>query len=228
MDKNNLALVEEKDLALVENNLLNRKQLSLLLAATPKKYTHKRPAKGGGEWEYVTGGYVKKVLNLMFGWDWDFEIIKEELIHGEVVVRGQLTVRVDGKNVVKSQYGNKEIVYKTDRIQDEKGQWKKVKTDKPLSIGNDLKAAATDCLKKCAAELGIAADIYNKQDFNPVKIKEPILLDDLRDLFMETEPLIPDEEVEAAEIMINSENQAEYERLHNYLTKLKNNVNSQK
>ena len=39
-----------------------------------------------------------------------------------------------------------------------------------MSIGNDLKAAATDALKKCAAELGVAADIYNKQDFQAVKV----------------------------------------------------------
>jgi len=40
----------------------------------------------------------------------------------------------------------------------------------PLSIGNDLKSAATDCLKKCASEIGIASDIYNKDEFREVKV----------------------------------------------------------
>ena len=93
----------------------------------------------------------------MFGWDWDFEIIDQLIEHGEVIVKGKLTCRTAGKTIVKMQFGNKDIVTK-------KG------TSTPLSIGNDMKAAATDCLKKCAAEIGIAADIYNKDDFREVKI----------------------------------------------------------
>jgi hypothetical protein len=64
MDK---ALIKKEDLSLVEDLPLNEKQLKLLLKRTPKQYTHQRPAKGGGTWTYVTGGYVRKVLNLMFG-----------------------------------------------------------------------------------------------------------------------------------------------------------------
>ena len=77
--KNKLALVSEADLSLVDSNSLNGKQLKVLLKRTPKQYIKTRPAKGGGTWEYVTGGYVKKCLNLMFGWDWDFEIIDEKI-----------------------------------------------------------------------------------------------------------------------------------------------------
>ena len=71
-----LVIVSPDDLALVENNALNAKQLQMLLKTTPRKFVKSRPAKGGGQWAYVSGGYVRKVLNLMFGWDWDFEICK--------------------------------------------------------------------------------------------------------------------------------------------------------
>lgn len=152
-----LALIKPQDLSLVEDNSLNEKQLKQILQKTPPKYVKKRPAKGGGTWDYVTGGYVKKCLNLMFGWDWDFEIIHQEVICDEVVVKGRLTCRTNGKTIVKMQFGNKDVIYK-------KG------TKDPLSIGNDMKSAATDCLKKCAAELGIAADIYNKEDFREVNV----------------------------------------------------------
>lgn len=75
----NTKLVATKDeLSLVENNSLNEGQLQHLLKKTPSKYVKTRPAKGGGTWNYVSGGYVKKVLNLMFGWDWDFEILDEK------------------------------------------------------------------------------------------------------------------------------------------------------
>jgi len=161
---NDLALVTKEDLSLVENNRLNKGQLQQLLQKTPAKYVKQRPAKGGGQWNYVTVGYIKKVLNLMFGWDWDFEIVDEKIEHGEVIVKGRLTCRVEDRAIVKMQYGNKEIMFKKLK------QGETIKT--PLSIGNDMKGAASDCLKKCAAEIGIAADIYNADDFNPVKIVE--------------------------------------------------------
>jgi recombination DNA repair RAD52 pathway protein len=154
-----LALVSKDDLSLVGGNALNEKQLQLLLKRTPSAYVKQRPAKGGGTWSYVTGGYVRKVLNLMFGFKWNFEIVDEQIFPTEVVVKGKLTVETDSGLIVKMQYGNKDVMCKRG-------------TDIPLSIGNDLKAACTDALKKCAAELGIAADIYNAEDFREVKIAE--------------------------------------------------------
>lgn len=157
--KNQVAIIEKKDLDLANELSLTEKQLNILLKKTPAKYVHQRPAKGGGTWEYVTVGYVKKVLNLMFGFDWDFEILDEKILEDEAIVKGKLTCRTGGKTIVKMQYGNKDIV----RMRS---------NGKPVSIGNDLKSASSDCLKKCAAEIGIAADIYNKLDFNEVQVVE--------------------------------------------------------
>jgi len=164
-----LALISAEDLSLVPDNLLNEDQLKLLLKKTPKQYIKERPAKGGGTWNYVTGGYVRKVLNLLFGWQWSFEIVDEQIFleAREVVVKGRLTAEVNGRKITKMQYGNKDIICKRG-------------TNDPLSIGNDLKAAATDCLKKCAAEIGIAADIYNAEDFKEVSVKSE--LDELKEL----------------------------------------------
>ena len=97
----------------------------------------------------------------MFGWDWDFEILDEKILHGEAIVKGRLTCRSNGRTIIKTQFGNKDVICKRG-------------TDIPLSIGNDLKAAATDCLKKCAAEIGIAADIYNKLDFKEVQVQQVV------------------------------------------------------
>lgn len=154
---NEIVKIEAKELSLVENNSLNKHQLALLLKSTPKQYVHKRPAKGGGEWEFVSGGYIRKVLNLMFGWDWDFETVTAQVVGKQVIVNGRLTCRVGERAIVKMQFGGKEIMYR-------KG------TEEPLNLANDYKAAATDALKKCAAELGIAADIYNKQDFREIAV----------------------------------------------------------
>lgn len=164
-DKTELAIITKDDLSLIHDNALNELQLQFVLKRTPKQYVKDRPAKGGGTWKFVSGGYIKKCLNLMFGFDWDFEILDEKYIHGQVIVRGKLTCRAGGKTIIKTQYGRKDVICR-------KG------TENPLDIGNDFKAAATDCLKKCASEIGIAADIYNADEFKEVTITST---DDLRE-----------------------------------------------
>lgn len=152
-----LALIKPSELTKVENNALNGFQVQMLLKRTPSVFVKERPAKGGGKWKFVSAGYVKKCLNIMFGWDWDFEVVSEQIICNQVLVKGRLTCRTNGKTIVKMQFGKKEIMYK-------KG------TQDPLDIGNDFKAATSDALKKCAAEIGIAADIYNADEFKEVSL----------------------------------------------------------
>lgn len=133
-------------------------QILKILQKTPSNHVYKRPGKGGGQWEYVTGTYIKKVLNFCFGWMWDFEIVNQGREGDQVWVLGKLTIK-DSKTfqsiIVKMQYGRADLKFK-----------KETKT--PLDFGNDLKGAATDALKKCAAELGIASDIYGKNEFREI------------------------------------------------------------
>lgn len=162
-------LIKPEQLSLTDS-ALNAKQLELILKRTPEKYVRNRPAKGGGQWKYVSGGYVKKCLNLLFGFDWSFEILEQMIMHKEAIVKGKLTINSNGKTIVKMQFGNKDIMYR-------KG------TEEPLSIGNDLKSAATDALKKCAAEIGIAADIYNAEEFREVQVDTESELDKINRLY---------------------------------------------
>lgn len=227
-----LALIDKTELSLVKENSLNEHQLAQILKRTPNQYIKKRPAKGGGTWDYVTGGYVRKVLNLMFGWDWDFEILDHTIIGGEVVVKGRLTCRTNGKQIVKTQFGNKDIIYKVEKIFDEFGNPKMIEkngksvqatrpTDIPLSIGNDLKAAATDALKKCAAEIGIAADIYNKEDFNEVIVDVDNSLETtLKELYAVKSEHLPEDEKINFERIINQKESKSYRKAIKHLSKL--------
>lgn len=213
MAENELSLIDADDLSLAGDNNLNDKQLKQLLKKTPPQYVKTRPAKGGGQWEYVTGGYVKKVLNLMFGWDWDFEIIEDKILHGEVIVKGKLTCRTNGRVLVKMQYGNKDIIYKKAVKEGEERQ--------PLSIGNDLKAAATDALKKCAAEIGIAADIYNKQDFKEIQVEvNEIDYDELCELFELKKDLLSPLGLENDMRILRDKEVRSYKKLHDKLAAL--------
>tara|TARA_R110002110_G_scaffold352241_1_gene562288 strand:- start:811 stop:1464 length:654 start_codon:yes stop_codon:yes gene_type:complete len=214
MKKQDLALITKEDVNTSGQLIFNDFQLNTILNKTPVQYIKKRPAKGGGTWDYVTGGYVRKCLNLMFGWDWSFDILDEKVLFGEVVVKGRLTCNIekDGKirTINKVQFGNKDIMYKRQLAPDG--------TKIALSIGNDMKAAATDCLKKCASELGIAQDIYNKEDFRPVKVTDDAeIKEQLESLFQDKRESLTETEITAIEEIIINEVSAEYKRTINNL-----------
>lgn len=161
--ENKTILITTSDISKTKDLILSVEQLNTIIGKTPTKAKKTRPAKGGGTWVYVSGAYMKKQLNMLFGWNWDFEIISEQILieAGEVVVKGKLTCRSNGVTIVKMQFGNADIKFRSG-------------TKTPLSIGNDLKAAATDALKKCAAEIGIAQDVYAPADFKDVEVVESI------------------------------------------------------
>jgi len=153
-------IYSKDELTKAENNILNDKQLDLLLGKTPENHIYKRPGKGGGEFRYVTGIYMKKSLNFLFGWDWDFEVMEFDvnMTAMQAIVLGKLTCRTGGKTIVKTQFGRVDIKQKRDG-------------SGILDLGNDLKAAATDALKKCASEIGIASDVYGEKEFKEIKVQ---------------------------------------------------------
>ena len=133
---------------------LNEAQILRMVQKTPREHIYRRPGKGGQAFDYVTGSYIEKVLNFVFAWNWDFEIVEHGLVEGHIWVKGRLTVRgtKPGESISKMQFGRAEVKYL-------KG------TKTMLDYGNDLKAASTDALKKCASLLGIASDIYGKAEY---------------------------------------------------------------
>lgn len=133
---------------LITTNLLSSKQLQFITKKTPQRFVRLRPGPGGKQLSYVEVGYIVQVLNQAFGWNWDFHIFDQQIGKRQVWVRGELTVRTNGQAITKSQYGGSDI--KTNR------------SGEAISVADDLKTAASDCLKKCASLLGIAGDIYWK------------------------------------------------------------------
>lgn len=157
-----IKLYTKEELSKAGDTVLNEAQLKHLLSKTPANHIYKRPAKGGGEWTYVTGMYVKKTLNFMFGWDWDFTVVNFDvnIQAKQVIVQGRLKVRSNNREIVKDQFGRQDIKFKKD-------------TEQPLDLGNDIKGATTDALKKCASELGVASDVYAPNEFKEINVKQP-------------------------------------------------------
>jgi hypothetical protein len=157
-------------------SIFNTNQVQKIFNSTASRFKYQRPAKGGGQWTYVKTSYVRKVLDGIFGFDWDFEIETSAAEAFEIakatkvcVVKGKLTGRVvvDGqiRSITKSQFGRAEVKFKTETI----GGVKKP-TSELLDFGNDMKAATSDCLKKCASQLGIAADVYEAEEFQEIEV----------------------------------------------------------
>lgn len=132
---------------------LNRAQVDFLLQRTPREEIKLRQGRGGMKFSYVEHGYVTERLNLVFGFNWDFEIVDKQILEDEVVVEARLTVRTPGgQTIVKTQFGGADI----------KRHSSGPKSGRPLSIADDFKAAGSDALKKCASLLGIGLDLYGR------------------------------------------------------------------
>src|SRR3990167_1664162 len=115
--KNNMsntnAIVKAKEAKEMKNSLMlsgspmNIKQLLHIIQKTPAEHIYRRIGKGGGQFEYVTGTYIKKMLNYTFGWMWDFEVKNHGREANLIWVLGRLTVK-DKKGmpiIIKEQFG---------------------------------------------------------------------------------------------------------------------------
>jgi len=116
-----------------------------------KEQIKQRKGTYGNMLDYVETHAVIQRLNDAFDGNWCFEIMSQDQHAGEVVVSGKLTA--DG--ISKMQFGSNKISTS--------------KQGEVISIGDDLKAATSDCLKKCATLFGIGLHLYgaDKADEQP-------------------------------------------------------------
>jgi len=98
-----------------------------------------------GVLDYVEGHTVVARLNAALDGAWSFEVVAHE-----VLVLGKLTAA----GIVKMQFGASQVT--RDR-----------ETKALISLGDDLKAAATDALKKCATFLGVGLHLYADRPLRP-------------------------------------------------------------
>jgi len=103
----------------------------------------RRQGTNGDVLDYIEGCAVIQRLNECFDAEWIFEVQDHRIYDGEVVVLGKLTLQ----GISKSQFGKSRIT-------------RSKKDNSIISLGDDLKAAATDCLKKCATLFGVGLHLY--------------------------------------------------------------------
>ena len=96
--------------------------------------------------DYIEGHAIIQRLNDAFDARWSFEILEHEIQkdNDEVIVLGKLSAG----DAVKTQFGSSRIT-------------RAIETGEVISLADDLKAAATDAIKKCATLLGVGLNLYN-------------------------------------------------------------------
>ena len=105
----------------------------------------------GKKLDYIEGSSVIQRLNDSFEAKWSFEIVEHKILDtDEVVVLGKLAA----SDIVKTQFGSSKIT-------------KARETGDMISLADDLKAAGTDALKKCATLLGVGLHLYKNNGKAP-------------------------------------------------------------
>jgi hypothetical protein len=130
---------------------------ALLEKAFEKDEIRQREGNLGKILDYIEGHSVIKRLNDTFEAEWSFTILKHEINIDvdEVFVLGELKA----KDIVKTQFGSSKIT-------------RDKNTKAIISLADDLKAAATDALKKTATMFGVGLYLYKKSNGSRPYVKK--------------------------------------------------------
>jgi hypothetical protein len=117
----------------------------VLEAPFPEGQVKTRPGAFGGSLSYLEGHTVIGRLNDAFDGNWSFEIMSHQILEEEVLVCGKF--RANAAGVIKMSFGSSRITRDS-------------RTGNAIALGDDLKAASTDALKKSATLLGVGLSLY--------------------------------------------------------------------
>jgi len=115
----------------------------LLEKPFPDNLIRSRKGRLGQQFSYVEGAEYVRRLNDAFEGEWSFEIVEHHVRDTEVIVIGKLTAAA----VTKMAFGGSSITVSRE--------------GEVISIADDLKAAATDALKKAASLLGVGLHLHS-------------------------------------------------------------------
>lgn len=130
------------------------KQISAALAAPfDAKDLKTRPGRAGMTFTYADARAVAQRLDDVLGLTgWQFEVDVADLARG--VVKGSLAIVVEGKTVIHEDFGY------------------------PNSTSDDepLKSAASDALRRCAAQIGVGRSLYSPEKGmqSPARAQTPV------------------------------------------------------
>ena len=111
-----------------------------------------REGRGGKTLDYLETHVVITRLNEAFAGQWSFEVLTHEVTETEAIVHGKLSAG----GQIKTAFGGSDIA-------------RHKESQKPVSIADDLKSAASDSLKKAATLFGIGLQLYAEKGQRPTQ-----------------------------------------------------------
>ena len=187
MNDNNssdLIVHDKKSIAAVDiiRKAITKKHKSISNKTTPKPFVKKKMGM-----DYCEYSYMRDIADQEFpGWSWT--IIKTEVLGSEAyVVHGRLKWYDEG-------IWREGDMCAAHRIQKKRG------TDEFVDIGNDVKAANTDCIKKAFNQyMNIADDVYRNQ------VEDLMLTDDQKNGIIEVAARIDDDKLSEITQLVNDQ-----------------------
>ena len=130
----------------------------LLEEPFPTEQLRQRLGNFGNTLDYIEAHAVIQRLNDALNGDWSFEIVEHQVSEktDEVLVLGKLSTN----GLSKYQFGSSSITRNKD-------------SKEVISLGDDLKAAASDSLKKCATLFGVGLHLYGAKSVRNTNHKNP-------------------------------------------------------
>ncbi len=130
--------------------------LDILTRPFTPEQIRQREGRGGKMLDYLETHSVITRLNEAFAGQWSFEVLSHEITETEAIVHGRLSAG----GQIKTAFGGSDIARHRE-------------TQKPVSIADDLKSAASDSLKKAATLFGIGLHLYDKPQQNRQQAQRP-------------------------------------------------------
>lgn len=165
-----------KALARLMNKYLGEEIVEQIRAETPKELVWDRPGRGVAKFRYVPGFHFIQRMNELFGFAWSSDVDNWIIEKDQIVVKGHIevhvpgttiertypdgmkeTIRIDSLNIRKGQFGSSQIKRWTSSGKDHK-------SGDMIDLGDDLKGAATDMMKKSCSQLGLFWDVYSNNE----------------------------------------------------------------
>jgi len=168
------------ELALIQKEQHDQALKNLITGITPTEEFEKgeiprRKGRGGKFFPYLPNWWFIREANAVFNRAWDFEI-EDVKIFGppgkekQASVQGRVTVKIPGQKITRTYSDGTVEVIEIEGLTLSKSQFgstdiKQLKDGSgPVSIGDDLKGAATDSMKKSLSQFGFGADVYGMRE----------------------------------------------------------------
>lgn len=159
--------ISKQQIESLQNAAFTQEQIEEIRKKTPSSEIENKTDENGHSYKSVKGSFMKKKMNLIFGWNYSFQIIEKEFHSAskEVIVLGRMTINTPQGQIIREQFGKHYLSNKTSKDGN-------IQTTACVNIGNGYKAAATDAFKKCSSELGVCWDVYTQEAKEGEKMPE--------------------------------------------------------